>query len=248
MNLYGLIGYPLGHSFSAKYFSEKFNREKIEKSSYKNFPLKHIEEFLEIIKNNPDLCGLNVTIPYKVQIMNYLDEIDEVAAKIGAVNTIKIKKSGSGKYLTGYNTDAPGFLSSLKTVLRPEVNAALILGTGGASKAIEYALSQVDIQALFVSRAPIDKNISYADLNSAIINDNLLIINTSPLGTFPNIEKCPNIPYNLLSEKHILFDLVYNPEYTLFMKKGKEMGATTINGYQMLVNQAEESWKIWTID
>ena len=213
-----------------------------------NYTLLLVRMMPEIINNNPDLCGLNVTIPYKVQIMNYLDDVDDVTAKIGAVNTIKIQKLEGKKYLKGYNTDAPGFMSSLQTVLKPEVNAALILGTGGASKAVEFALNQLGIKVSFVSRSPVAKNISYADLNSGIIDENLLIINTSPLGTFPNIEKCPNIPYNLLSEKHILFDLVYNPERTLFMKKGMEMGATTINGYQMLVNQAEESWRIWTAE
>ncbi len=245
MDLYGLIGYPLGHSFSVRYFSEKFKKEKIAGSSYRNFSLERIEDFTEIIEKYPDLSGLNVTIPYKEKIMAYLDEVDDNAKKIGAVNTISIKNIDGKKYLKGYNTDAPGFIKALKTVLNPEIKSALILGTGGASKAIDFALQQADIKTTFVSRTPVSGEISYADLNADVIHENLLIVNTSPLGTFPNVEECPNIPYDSLSGKHILFDLVYNPERTLFMKKGQERGAKTSNGYMMLVNQAEESWKIW---
>jgi len=247
MDLYGLIGYPLRHSFSVRYFSEKFKKEKIVDSSYRNFSLERIEDFTEIIEKYPDLSGLNVTIPYKEKIIEYLDEVDDTAKKIGAVNTISIKNIDGQKYLKGYNTDAPGFMKALRTVLNPEIKSALILGTGGASKAIDFALQQADIKTIFVSRTPtpVSGEISYANLNADVIHENLLIVNTSPLGTFPNSEECPNIPYNLLSGKHILFDLVYNPERTLFMKKGQERGAKTSNGYMMLVNQAEESWKIW---
>ena len=176
MDLYGLIGYPLGHSFSVRYFSEKFKREKIADSSYRNFSIERIENFTEIIEKHPDLCGLNVTIPYKEKIIAYLDEVDDNAKKIGAVNTISIKNIDGKKYLKGYNTDAPGFLKALKMVLNPEIKSALILGTGGASKAIDFALQQADIKTTFVSRTPVSGEISYENLNADVIHENLLIV------------------------------------------------------------------------
>ena len=245
MNAFGLIGYPLGHSFSVSYFADKFIKEKITDSEYLNYPIKTIEEFPALIENNANLVGLNVTIPYKEKIIPYLNFIDKTAERIGAVNTVKIDYSSGKRILSGYNTDAPGFTEALIPFLSKEIRAALILGTGGASKAIKFALEKLGIEAKTVSRSISKANITYDNLGENIIRENLLIINSSPLGTFPDIDKYPDIPYNLLTDKHILFDLVYNPNVTLFMKKGTEMGAKTLNGYQMLVNQAEESWKIW---
>lgn len=247
MKIYGLIGFPLSHSFSVSYFTEKFRKESIADSKYLNFPIETIEEFRNLLDNNPDLLGLNVTIPYKEKVIDYLDRVDDVAGKIGAVNTIKIENINEVRTLTGYNTDAPGFLKALQPFLSEEITSALILGTGGASKAVQFALQNSGIKTTLVSRLVDKADTIYKDLSDNIIQDNLLIVNASPLGTYPEIDNCPDIPYNSLTRKHILFDLVYNPELTLFMKKGREMGANILNGYQMLVNQAEESWKIWNM-
>ncbi|MCK4922779.1 MAG: shikimate dehydrogenase [Bacteroidales bacterium] len=247
MKVYGLVGFPLSHSFSASYFAEKFRKENISDSEYLNFPIETIEELRSLLDSNPDLRGLNVTIPYKEKVINYLDKVDDVAGKIGAVNSIKIEYFSGKRTLTGYNTDAPGFLNALNPFLSKDITSALILGTGGASKAVDFALQNSGIKTTLVSRSTNKADIVYKDLNENIILDNLLIVNTSPLGTYPKIEECPDIPYNFLTRKHVLYDLVYNPEITLFMKKGEEMGAKILNGYQMLVNQAEESWKIWNL-
>ncbi len=246
MKQYGLIGYPLTHSFSKKYFNEKFEKEGLAQCRYENYPLKSIDELPELINDNADICGLNVTIPYKEQVLPFLDTIDENAAKIGAVNTIKIIRNKQKPSLHGYNTDAYGFYTSLKPYLNKHIRHALILGTGGASKAIAYVLGQLNINYLFVTRNPRSENhISYSDLCGPVLYNFQLIVNTSPVGMFPDIQSCPDIPYEFISKKHILFDLIYNPPETVFLKKGKDRGALTINGQPMLQYQAEKAWEIW---
>ena len=244
MRTFGLIGYPLSHSFSQKYFKKKFIRENISDCEFKNFPIENINEFPALIKNNSALCGMSVTIPYKQSVMKYLDATDETATEVGAVNCIKIKN-----YITtGYNTDVFGFEQSLRPLLKHRHNKALILGTGGASKAIQYVLRKLKIDFLLVSRTKNKEEktkISYSELNKEIICSHLLIINATPLGIFPDINNCADIPYLLLSSKHLLYDLNYNPPETLFLKKGKEKNAEIKNGIEMLYHQAEKSWEIW---
>lgn len=246
--LFGLIGYPLGHSFSKKYFSEKFLAEGIDDAQYELFPLENISLLPELIQNNPQLRGLNVTIPYKQQVLPYLDAIDPAAQKIGAVNVIDIRE---GK-LTGYNTDAFGFLQSLKNcfaragIQNPETVAALVLGTGGASKAVCAMLEQLGIPHRMVSRKATAITLSYEQLGGELIQNHRLIINTTPLGTHPNTEEKPSIPYEYLSSKHILYDLVYNPPLTRFLAEGKERDCVLVNGLDMLYLQAEKAWEIWT--
>ncbi|MFC5269192.1 shikimate dehydrogenase family protein [Adhaeribacter terreus] len=242
MRRFGLIGYPLGHSFSRKYFTAKFQREGITDAVYELFELKNLEDFPALLAQYPDMVGLSVTIPHKQNIIQFLDEIDPVAARIGAVNTVKIT---NGK-CTGFNTDYIGFRDSLKNFC-PELTSvkALILGTGGASKAVQAALQELHIPFKLVSRNPKNEEVSYKDLTPEMIEAHKLIINTTPLGTFPNTETCPEIPYEYLTTTHYLHDLVYNPEETLFMKNGTEKGAKTKNGYEMLVLQAEAAWQIW---
>ena len=241
MKQYGLIGYPLSHSFSKGYFAEKFAKENIVDCKYDVFPLEKIEDFVELCNDKKNLIGLNVTIPYKEKIIPFLDELDETAANIGAVNTIKFS---NGKKI-GYNSDAYGFEMSLKPLLKQHHTKALILGTGGASKAVEYVLKKLGIAFQYVSRTKNDKAISYEELNESIIQHSKLIINTTPIGMYPNIDTAPDIPYNVITDKHLLYDLIYNPEETLFLKKGKEKGAQTKNGLEMLYLQAERSWEIW---
>lgn len=242
MNLYGLIGFPLSHSFSKKYFTEKFQKENIPNSKYELFEIKDVEQIIEIIKNNPDLKGFNITIPHKENIIQYLDDIDPAAKEIGAVNVVKII---DGK-LKGYNSDYYGFLQSLLTLIgKPSTIKALILGTGGAAKAVKAALNELNIPFKFVSRKKDGNNFSYQELNETVLSDYKLIINTSPIGMYPNVDNCPEIPYHYLTSSHFLFDLVYNPEETTFMKKGIEKGAKTKNGLEMLHLQAEKAWEIW---
>jgi len=243
MKHYGLIGFPLIHSFSKKYFSAKFEQESLD-ASYELFELENIAQLTVIIENNK-LDGLNVTIPYKEQVINYLNSLDDTAAKIGAVNVIKFDRSGGELKLKGFNSDAIGFENSIKPFLHDYHKKALILGTGGASKAVNYTLQKLGIQTCFVSRTPSQGMLCYAELNPEIIADNLIIVNTSPVGTFPHTDECPNIPYQYLTEKHLLYDLVYNPAETLFLKKGRVKGAQIQNGEAMLIGQAEAAWKIW---
>lgn len=241
MKTYGLIGYPLGHSFSGKYFSEKFQKENIQNCEYQLFPIEHIKEF-EKLKKQP-LAGLNVTIPYKEQIIPYLDDLDKHAKTIGAVNVIQFQ-NGKTK---GFNSDYYGFRDSLLKFLPKEFNSkALILGTGGASKAIKQALIDLAIPFKVVSRKK-GFDFTYEDLNAnpEIIQDYQLLINTTPLGTYPKVEEKPDLPYKFLTPKHYLYDLVYNPSETAFMKAGQEQSAQTINGLEMLILQAEKSWEIW---
>jgi shikimate dehydrogenase len=242
--LFGLIGFPLSHSFSKKYFAEKFASEAIPGAFYELFPLENILEFNDLIQRFPNLQGLNVTIPYKQQVIPYLSKLDKTAAKIGAVNTIKIENG----QLVGYNTDVYGFGTALKQAMEKHelnIKRALVLGNGGAAQAVAFQLKEMKIEVQLVSRRLNDNSINYEDLEEEIIRQHQLIVNTTPLGMSPNIETCPNIPYAALSPKHLLYDLVYNPAETLFMKKGKEKGAQVLNGLQMLVLQAEKSWEIW---
>jgi len=246
MHKYGLIGYPLEHSFSKGYFTEKFVKEKISDSEYNNYPINPIDQFQLLINDNPELIGLNVTIPYKEQIIKFLDELDENASKIGAVNTIKITRKGNENHLKGFNTDYFGFEESLKPLLKEYHKMALILGTGGASKAVGFVMNKLGINYKYVSRKPVSAEIlSYKQLTTGLVHEFLIIINTSPLGMYPNIKACPDIPYQSLTRYHILYDLIYNPEITLFLKKGKDAGAITLNGLSMLHLQAEKAWEIW---
>jgi shikimate dehydrogenase len=241
MKTYGLIGKSLSHSFSKKYFTEKFDNQGLTDSEYINIEIEAIEEFVEKVKElNPK--GLNVTIPYKKVILPFLDDIDEVAKEIGAVNTIVFK---NGK-LKGYNTDAFGFHQSIKPFFKPQHERALILGTGGASKAVEYVLKQYGVDVFFASRNETKGNVlNWSDINENVIKHHLLIINCTPLGMFPDVDSKPDINYSALSSQHLLVDLVYNPEESLFLKLGKKNGAKTINGLTMLQQQAEKSWELW---
>ena len=243
MRYFGLIGYPLGHSFSQRYFTAYFREEGIE-AQYDLYPLENIDAFSDLI-NRVELTGLNVTIPYKQQVIPFLDELDATASEIGAVNVIKfIREKGKTK-LKGYNSDAIGFENAIKPFIQSHHSKALILGTGGASKAVWYTLNKLGLQTSYVSRNASEGILSYADLNEEIIAENLLIVNTTPLGMHPKTEACPDIPYHLLTSKHLLYDVIYHPEETLFMKKGKENGAVTVNGLEMLHGQAIAAWQIW---
>jgi shikimate dehydrogenase len=243
MKQFGLIGFPLGHSFSKRYFTDKFDREGVD-AQYDLYPLSKIEDF-EHLKESDLLCGINVTIPYKEQIFKYLDEVDETAAEIGAVNVVKFVRSQGKLILKGYNSDAIGFEQSIKPLVQPFHKRALILGTGGASKAIDYSLRKMGIETTFVSRTAKEGVLSYEMLTSEVMDQYLVIVNASPVGTFPNVDECPKIPYENLSENHLLFDAVYNPAETLFLKKGKMQGAQCLNGEGMLIGQAEAAWMIW---
>ncbi len=246
MRLFGLIGYPLSHSFSAKYFARKFETENIPDTDYRLFPLENITDVTSLIALQPDLQGFNVTIPYKLAILPYLDHISDAAKSVGAVNCVKIDRNESGVELMGYNTDVYGFRESLIPALKPILKNALVLGTGGAAKAVCYTLNELGITYKLVSRTGGENSVLlYTQLTENIISDNLLIINTSPVGTFPDTEKCPDIPYHFLTNKHLLFDLIYNPAETKFLRLGREAGAATLNGSKMLELQAEKSWEIW---
>lgn len=241
----GLLGKNISYSFSKAYFKKKFEDENITHISYGNFDIQDISLFPTILKNTPNLKGMNVTIPYKEVVMPYLDKINKKAKEIGAINTIKVTKKGK---LIGYNTDCYGFKKSLRPHLKPFHKKALILGTGGASKAIAYTLKNLNIDYHYVSRnASKDIDFTYESLTEEDIKQHQIIINCTPLGTFPEINLCPNIPYQAISKYHILFDLIYNPEETKFLKLGKENLATTINGLNMLKFQAEKSWAIWDL-
>ena len=248
MTTYGLIGYPLGHSFSRKFFTEKFEQEDID-AQYLNFEIPSIEEFPNIIASHPELLGLNLTIPYKQQVMQYLDEISPEAKAIGAVNVVRCQRStvNCQPKLTGYNSDVIGFVESIKPLLKPHHKKALILGTGGASKAIHYGLEEkLGMETLFVSRTSRENMITYNDITKDLLQDYTVIVNCSPVGMFPKVDECPALPYEAMNENHLLYDLVYNPLETLFMKKGAAQGATVKNGLEMLHLQAIASWEFWT--
>lgn len=239
---FGLVGKNISYSFSKGYFGDKFEKLNLEDYSYDNLDFQNIEDFPEFIKQNPTISGLNVTIPYKEAIIPFLDKLSKRATEIGAVNTIKITKSGK---LKGFNTDYIGFQKSIEPLLNVNHKKALILGTGGASKAVAYALKQLGIPYLFVSRTALGDAIGYNQINEKTFEEFQIIINCTPVGTFPNTNTCPEIPYEYFTSNHLAFDLIYNPAETLFLKKAKEQGAIVKNGLEMLTLQAEKSWDIW---
>lgn len=240
MTKFGIIGYPLGHSFSKGFFTEKFARESIN-AQYLNFEIPDVAMLPDVLRNNPELRGLNVTLPHKQTVIPLLDEMSEEAKEIGAVNVIRVR---NGK-LKGFNSDIIGFTNSIKPLLMPHHKKALILGTGGASKAIRVGLNRLGIEWTYVSRSPREGMITYEDITAETLQAYTVIVNCSPVGMFPNVAQAPEIPYDCLSDKHLLFDCVYNPEETLFMKKGREQGATVKNGLEMLHLQAVASWDFW---
>ena len=239
---FGLLGKNINYSFSKGYFTDKFNNENFEGCTYENFDVQEITSFPEIIKNTPNLKGLNVTIPYKETVIPFLDKLSKKATLIGAVNTIKITKKGK---LKGYNTDYYGFKKSLEPLLQPHHRKALILGTGGASKGVAFALDELNIPYTFVSREAKENAIDYNRINATTFDNYQIIINSTPVGTSPNTEANPLIPYDYFTQNHIAFDLIYNPAETQFLKKAKEQGAQTKNGLDMLIFQAEKAWEIW---
>src|SRR5688572_8000744 len=241
MREFGLIGQPLSHSFSKKYFTAKFEKEGITDCRYENFELDNISRLPELLKQHPRLEGLNVTIPYKEAVLSYLDEKTELVYTAGACNCIKIRNNR----LIGYNTDIPAFKSSLESWLEPHHTTALILGSGGASKAVQCAMNDMGIEYRVVSRHPKLEEWSYDALGREVLNEFTVIVNTTPLGMYPDVDTAPPIDYNYLTDKHFLFDLVYNPTKTKFLEEGEKRGARIVNGYEMLVRQAEESWRVW---
>ena len=243
MQLFGLLGFPFGHSLSKTYFTEKGKAEKID-AEFVNFESDNIEQTLQVIKTTPSLKGFAVTIPHKEKIIPYLDYISEDARKIGAVNSVKVEHTISGSILTGYNTDILGFRESLLEFIQTPPTQALLLGTGGASKAVQHALASLGIEVFTVSRTPHFSEISY-DQVARFLSNTPLIINATPVGMWPHVTNCPDIPYHLLSSNHYLFDLIYNPEITEFMHRGEQQGARIKNGLQMLYLQADYSWKLW---
>jgi shikimate dehydrogenase len=246
MRKFGLIGYPLGHSFSKSYFADKFITESITDCFYDNYETQDLGSLIYYIRNSPEFIGMNVTIPYKSEIIKYIDKVEDEAAEIGAVNVLKISGEKGSRCIKGYNTDIYGFRESLLPHLHnKEVRNALILGTGGSSKAVAFVLKKLGIKTQYVSSSVKPESISYSDINKEMIQDNLLIINTTPVGMFPAIQDKPEINYNHLTSFHILFDLIYNPEMTCFLREGKERGCTIIGGLRMLQLQADKSWEIW---
>lgn len=244
MKKYGLIGYPLGHSFSMGYFNEKFKNEAIN-AVYENFEIPDIQDITTVIGSNPDLAGFNVTIPYKEKVMDYLDNIAPEAAEIGAVNVVKVTHNGERAVLKGFNSDVVGFVHSIKPLLRPLHKKALVLGTGGASKAVEYGLRKLGLETIKVSRTEKDNTITYGQVTPELLSEYKVIVNCTPCGMAPHFDECPNLPYDSIDDSFLLYDLIYNPEETLFLRKGKEKDATVKNGLEMLLLQAEEGWNIW---
>ena len=245
MKRYGLIGYPLGHSFSQKYFTEKFDRECVD-ARYDLFPLESINELPGLIHDTEDLAGFNVTIPYKQDVIQFLDEMDDQAREIGAVNVVKIMRQVNGAYrLKGFNSDAYGFTESIRPMLGPSHKRALVLGSGGASKAVIFSLRRLGVEPVVVSRRPSAGMLTYAAIDKEILMNYTVIVNASPVGMSPIIDACPDIPYEFLTPRHVCFDLVYNPEETLFLQKASAAGAAVKNGLEMLHLQAEGAWKYW---
>ena len=244
MDKYGLIGYPLGHSFSISYFNEKFKNEGID-AVYENYEIPTIEQLPEVLDTNPELRGLNVTIPYKEKVISYLDSLSPEASEIGAVNVIKIEHKGKKTVLKGYNSDVIGFTRSIEPLLEPYHKKALILGTGGASKAIEFGLRSLKLETLKVSRTGKDGAIRYTDITPEMMKEYNVIVNCTPCGMFPHADECPDLPYNAMDNHTLLYDLIYNPDETLFLTKGKKHGAIIKNGLEMLLLQAFASWEFW---
>ena len=245
MKTYGLIGYPLGHSFSRGYFTDYFGREGID-AEYKNFELPSIEQLAEVLQTEPTLQGFNVTIPYKQQVFAYLDELDDAARTIGAVNVVKVMRRDEGLYLKGYNTDYIGFTDSIRPYLKPYHTHALILGTGGASKAVDYALRKLGLETQYVSRTAREGIIAYDELTPELMAQYTVIVNTTPLGMHPKVDECPPLDYAQLTSQHLLYDVVYNPAKTLFLQRGEEAGATISSGMDMLIGQAKAAWELWS--
>lgn len=243
--IYGLIGYPLEHSFSKGFFNNKFESEGID-AEYKNFEIKDVNDLKYVLRENPELCGLNVTLPHKMDVIPLLDEITDNARNIGAVNVIKFKRGRTGKLLLeGHNSDITGFKQSIEPLLNKTHQKALILGTGGASKAVFHGLKQLGLESVFVSRTPKEGCITYEEVTPDLLKEYTVIVNTTPLGMYPHVDTCPAIPYQALTSHHILYDLIYNPDETLFLKKGKASAAIVKNGLEMLLLQAFISWEIW---
>lgn len=244
MDKYGLIGYPLEHSFSISYFNEKFENEGID-AQYVNFEIPDIEDLPEILDSNPNLKGFNVTIPYKEKIIGYLDAISPEANAIGAVNVVKVTHKGKQTYLKGYNSDVIGFMKSIEPMLETSHKKALVLGTGGASKAINYSLKSLGLDTLLVSRSEKADTIQYQDITDKMLNEYRVVVNCTPCGMYPHVDECPVLPYDAMDEHTLLYDLIYNPDETLFMQMGKAHGATVKNGLEMLLLQAFASWDFW---
>ena len=244
MDKYGLIGYPLGHSFSKNYFNEKFENENID-AEYINFEIPTIDALPEVLATNPELRGLNVTIPYKEKVISFLDAVSPEARAIGAINVIKVEHKGNETILKGYNSVVIGFTKSIAPLLKRHNKKALILGTGGASKAIDYGLKSLGLETVKVSRYERPGTIQYSKITPEIIKEYNVIVNCTPCGMYPNIEECPELPYEAMTEKNILYDLIYNPDQTKFMKLGAKQGATVKNGLEMLLLQAFASWEFW---
>lgn len=245
--VYGLIGFPLTHSFSKNYFNDKFAAEGID-AEYVNFEIPDIGDLMEVFAETPELAGLNVTIPYKEKVIPYMDEMDPEAAAIGAVNVIKITRHSDDEddfTLKGYNSDVIGFRDSISPLLNPSRRKALILGTGGASKAVAYGLKTLGVESVFVSRTARKGVLTYADITPEVVADHKIIVNTTPLGMYPHVDECPDIPYSALTPEHLCYDLLYNPDVTLFMHKASEHGAEVKNGLEMLLLQAFGAWNIW---
>ena len=246
MREFGLIGYPLGHAYSQKYFTKKFKDLKIEDASYKLFPISEVSKVLNIINSHKNLIGLNVTTPYKELIIPFLDELDSPILKLGTVNTIKISRDGDEYFLKGFNTDVYGLRKTFDNLIIDKNSKALIFGSGGSGKTVRYVLSELEIECTNVSRNPQNlKLLSYSNLTESVIKQHKIIINASPVGMHPNVDNCPDIPYEFIGENHICLDLVYNPEKTLFLKKCEKQGAKCVNGLTMLYEQADKAWEIW---
>ncbi len=244
MDKYGLIGYPLVHSFSIEYFNEKFRSEGID-AVYENFEIPSIDDFLEVVDTNPNLKGLNVTIPYKEKVIAYLDSLTPEARAIGAVNVIKVSHKGKNTILKGGNSDVIGFTKSIESLLEPHHKKALILGTGGASKAIDYGLKSLGLKTVKVSRFERTDTIQYENVTADVVREYNVIVNCTPCGMYPNADDCPKLPYEAMDEHNLLYDLIYNPDETMFMKKGKAQGAVVKNGLEMLLLQAFANWEFW---
>lgn len=244
MDKYGLIGYPLGHSFSIGYFNEKFHNEHIN-AAYINFEIPSIDDFIEVVDSNPELRGLNVTIPYKEQVIDYLDSLSPEAKAIGAVNVIRVTHKGSKTLLKGFNSDVIGFTRSIEPLLERHHRKALILGTGGASKAVNYGLKSLGLETMFVSRTKRNGVLTYDEITPGIVREYNVIVNCTPLGMYPKTDVCPALPYEAMDSHTLLYDLLYNPDETLFMAKGREQGAVVKNGLEMLLLQAFASWEFW---